>query len=283
MSVVIPAHDEESTIGELLTALTSAGDGAGGGCLEIIVAANACTDDTVAVAGRYGPEVTVLDLPEPSKRVAQIAADEVATSYPRAYVDADVVVTRADLLRLAAAVAAPGDHLAAAPERDLDTRGVSWVVRRYYAVWQRLPQVREGLFGRGVVVVSQKGARRLETMPMVLSDDLVMSEAFAPAERVVVRGTRVRIRLPRTAADLVRRRVRVATGNAQADRMGLRSSSATTSVRVLLDLVVERPTSVVGVATFLGVTLVARRAAARRVRAGDFTTWLRDESSRVTT
>ena len=48
MSVVVPAHDEESTIGELLTALgRTVGGGPG---LEIIVAANACTDNTVAVA-----------------------------------------------------------------------------------------------------------------------------------------------------------------------------------------------------------------------------------------
>jgi len=32
---------------------------------------------------------------------------------------------------------------------------------------------------------------------------------------------------------------------------------------------------------FLGITALSRRGAQRQIRAGDYTTWLRDESSRT--
>lgn len=52
-------------------------------------------------------------------------------------------------------------------------------MRWYYDVWQRLPQVREGLFGRGMIVLSPEGHERVRALPQVMSDDLAMSESFA--------------------------------------------------------------------------------------------------------
>ena len=99
----------------------------------------------------------------------------------RAYVDADVVISQCDLLLLVAAVT-DGSALAAAPARHLDRRGVSAVVRWDYDVWERLPQVKAGLFGRGVVVLSAAGLQRLQSMPQVMSDDLLMSEIFSASQ-----------------------------------------------------------------------------------------------------
>jgi hypothetical protein len=47
--------------------------------------------------------------------------------------------------------------LAAAPQRELALGGRPWPVRWYYDVWTRLPEVRRGLFGRGVIGVSVPG------------------------------------------------------------------------------------------------------------------------------
>lgn len=279
VSVVVPAHNEERGIGALLGALL---EGAEPGEVAVVVACNGCTDHTTQVAAGFGAAVTVLDLPVPSKRQAQRAGDAMAQGFPRAYVDADVVLGLADLRALAAPLRS-GRVLATAPARRLDGAGCSWVVTRYYRVWERLPQVREGLFGRGVVVVSQEGAARILGLPDLLSDDLAMSEAFAPHEREIVADAAVTIRLPRTARDLVRRRVRVATGNVQADRLGVRGAGTSTSLGVLARLARATPSRAPDVAVFLVVTLVARVAARRRVRSGDFTTWLRDDSSRAPT
>ena len=46
-SVVIPAHNERRVIGRCLRALR---EGAAPGELDVIVVANACTDDTAAIA-----------------------------------------------------------------------------------------------------------------------------------------------------------------------------------------------------------------------------------------
>lgn len=274
-SVVIPAHDEAQVIGRTLSGLV---DRAGGCRLEIVVVCNGCTDGTAAVARRY-PGVRVLEIPEPSKQAAVAVGNRAATTYPRIHLDADVTISCADVLLLARALRG-GVH-AAAPSRVVQVRRSSWVVRSYYRVWERLPQVRDGLFGRGVIALSEEGQRRVDALPRVMSDDLAVSEAFAPAERRVVDDAVVVVHAPRTTADLVRRRVRVVTGNAQAADLGIRHASSVTTPGVLLRMGARDPRVGVRVPLFLGIGLVARWRSRRAVRAGDFTTWLRDESSRA--
>lgn len=273
-SVIVPAHNEGRTLGRLLDALTAPSAGAP---LEIIVAANGCTDDTVSVATR--PGVTVLDLPTPSKRDAMAAADRLASTFPRVFLDADVEITGTELRRLADAVR-DGRYLAAGPTRELPMDRVGLLVRWYYQLWQELPHVRSGLFGRGVIAVSEQGHARLRSLPSVMADDLAIAEAFRPDERVVLAGARVTIHPPRTMGDLLRRRRRVVTGNSQADGAGLRSASARTGPATLLGILRRRPQLLPQALVFATVTVLARAGARRAVRAGDFTTWQRDESSR---
>ena len=71
------------------------------------------------------------------------------------------------------------------------------------------------------------------------------------------------------------------TGNAQVDELRLRGPRSMTSTSALLGMVRTEPRIATDVAVFLAVTLVARVRARRRVSGGDFTTWLRDESSRA--
>jgi len=153
VSVVVPAHNEAQVLGRLLGQLAPAGTPDD---VDVIVVANGCTDDTAQIAGGHGPRVRVLSIPVPSKREALLAGDQAATSFPRIYVDADVEIGLADIRALAGALARPG-ALAAGPERVLALSGASWLVRWYYDVWARLPEVRSGLFGRG----SSRSARRV--------------------------------------------------------------------------------------------------------------------------
>jgi len=274
-SVVIPAHNEQAGIGRLLTGLLA---GASPGEFELLVVCNGCTDRTAEVAAGFEPDVTVLRIDQPSKQLALAHGDRHARWPIRVYLDADLELGSADLRALVAAVGQPG-VLAAGPARVLPRTGVSWPVRAYYRVWEQLPQVRSGLFGRGVIALSEQGHQRVRQLPPAMSDDLAISEAFRPDERRVVESASVVIRPPRTLRDLVRRRIRVVTGNTELDERGGRSEAARTSPAVLVGLVRQRPANLPGVLVFLTVAVLAKLGARRRARTGD-RSWLRDESSR---
>jgi len=277
ISVVIPAHNESAVIGRLLDGLLA---GARPEEFDVIVVANGCSDDTAQVAAGYGDAVTVLSTPEPSKFAALRLGDARARSFPRLYVDADVELGAADARALADALSEPG-VLAVAPRREVVLDGRPLSVRWYYQFWQRLPVVRDGLFGRGVIGVNAAGRQRLGELPEVMGDDLAASLAFEPGTRRVVSRATVRIHAPRTRADLVRRRVRSATATAQLAGVTPTGASARTSRSDLLGVVRREPAMALRLPVFLGVTAVSRLRARRRIRSGDFTTWLRDESSRT--
>ncbi len=277
-TVIIPAHNEGQVIGRLLRQLAPGIAGE----LDVIVVANGCTDDTAEVAGSFGPGVRVLTLPTASKQAALAAGNRAAAGYPRVYVDADVEVGAATVRALAAAVRQPGVH-AAAPERVLALARCPWPVRWYYDVWSRLPEVRRGLFARGVIAVDQAGGERLAGLPPLLADDLAASLAFAPHERRVVPGTRAVIHPPHRFADLVRRRVRADQGVCQIERSaGAPRATARTRIPDLLALTARNPLLAARVALFLSVAVTARLRARPSVARGDYTQWLRDESSRAT-
>jgi glycosyltransferase involved in cell wall biosynthesis len=278
ISVIVPACNEGRVIGRLLSRLVSS---AGPDELEVLVVANGCTDDTVEVASRFGPPVRVLTVAAAAKPAALAEGDQAASGFPRIYLDADVELGTADLRALAAALERPG-VLAAAPEREIAMAGRPWPIRWYYDVWTRLPEVRRGLFGRGVIAFSKEGHARVTGLQPLLADDLAVSLSFGPDERAVVPAARVLIHPPRTLADLLRRRVRAAEGIAQINRNAgaLNSRSAQTRSSDLLTLARREPQIAPRVAFFLVVAIVAKYRARRTARHGNYSRWLRDESSR---
>lgn len=273
-SVVIPAHDEAGTIETHLRALLD-----GTPDLDVVVVCNGCTDATAELARRAAPSARVIEIPQASKTDAVAVGNAVTSIFPRVHLDADVQLSGASLVELVRPLA-DGSALATAPLRILPMAGCSLPVRAYYEVWERLPQVREGLFGRGAIALSEEGQRRVSRLPRVLSDDLVASDAFAPGERRIVPTAAVVVRPPRRLADLVRRRIRVVTGNAQADELALRRGDSITTLSDLAGLALREPRLVPRVPVFLAVTAVARLLSRRAVRSHDYTTWHRDESSR---
>jgi hypothetical protein len=263
-------------IGRLLGPLVSFGpDGP-----DVIVVANGCTDDTAEVAASFGSAVRVLSIPVASKRAALVAGDRAANSFPRVYVDADVELGLEDVVALSKALQRPGT-LAGAPARELALAGRPWLVRWYYDIWDRLPEVRGGLFGRGVIGVSEAGHARLNSLPPLLADDLAASLVFAPDERVIVPGARVIVHTPRTVGDLMRRRVRAIVTVSQVERAeGAPGSTARTRPQDLLEIIRREPRMAPRAAVFLAVTFIARLRAHRAVQRRDYTKWQRDESSR---
>ena len=179
--------------------------------------ANGCTDDTAQIAGRYGPGSGCC----PSRCPPSARPCWPVTGPPRASRGSTWTRTWSSGRRTCAPwptpLARPG-ALAAGPERVLALSGASWLVRWYYDVWARLPEVRSGLFGRGVIALSEAGHARVASLPPLLADDLAASLVFGPDERVIVPGARVVVHVPRTAGDLLRRRVRAAMGVNQVEQ-----------------------------------------------------------------
>ena len=274
-SIVVPAHNEAAVVGRLLDGLLR---GAHVGEVEVVVVCNGCTDGTATVARRAG--VVVLETPVPSNTAALRLGDRACTSFPRHNVDADVELDVAAVRALAAALHGP--VLAAVPERHLVLTGRPWAVRAYYRVWEQLPTVREGLFGRGVLAMSEEGHSFVAELPDVTADDLWMHHAFRAEQTAVVSTAVVSVHAPRRLADLLRRRLRVVAG-AREVRSHAGSGPGTSGTRAtdLEALLRARPDLWLELAVFACVTAVARLGAARAARRGTSTVWLRDDSSRA--
>ena len=274
-SVIVPAHNEERTIRRTLHALLT---DARPGDFDVVVVCNGCTDRTAEEAAAV-PGIRLAHIDTASKALAIRRGADLATTFPRIYLDADVQLDTESLRRLAAAVAGP-DTRAAGPSRHIPRDRCSRAVAWYYDVWERLPQVREGLFGRGVIALSAAAAGRVDELPMVLSDDLAISDSFGDDERRVVPDATVTITPPMTLRALVNRRVRVATGVAQLRMIGKERATSRTSISDLVRIAWREPRIAPRVPVFLAVTLAARARSRRAVHQADFTTWQRDESSR---
>lgn len=278
ISVIIPAYNEGRVIGRLLGRLVAS---AHPGELDVIVVANGCTDDTVAVATAFGSPVRVLSIASASKPQALTAGDQAARGFPRVYLDADVEIGAEDLRAMEKELQRAG-ILAAAPEREFAMAGRSWVVRWFYDVWTRLPEVRRGLFGRGVIAISEEGHDRVTTLQPVIADDLAVSLAFTPDERAIAPEARVLIHPPKTVADLLRRRVRVAESTVQIKTTpGMPDpDTSQTQLSNLFSLARTGPRMTLRVGVFLLVGAVARLRAKRSALLNDYSAWHRDESSR---
>ena len=279
VSVVIPAHNEASVVGRLLSGLLA---GAAPGEFEIWVVANGCMDDTAEIAGAFA-DVKVLITPQANKHAAMRLADEHAEGFPRLYVDADVELGSEDVRALAAAFD-DADVLAAGPSRALPNERRPWTVRWFYDVWDELPVVRAGLFGRGVVGVSREGWERLRALPPLLGDDLAASLLFEPSQRRVVPEATVVVHPPRTGRALLKIRTRALVSTLQAaddPELASASGSARTSVSDLRAIALASPVRATPkVVWFMALTVATKIRARRAVRTKDFRTWHRDDTSR---
>jgi glycosyltransferase involved in cell wall biosynthesis len=276
-SIVIAAYNEAAVIGRCLDALL---DDARPGEFDITVVANACTDDTVKIAAAR-PGVRVLDLPQPGKAGALNAGDEVAVGFPRIYLDADIVLTTAAVRALRDALTEQTP--AATVGRKLDVAGRPLLVKAYFAVHGRLPVFRDGLFGRGVVALSEQGRSRFGRFPELVADDLFLDSQFETAEKQHVDAYSAKVATPRRTGDLVRRLIRVRGGNA-AMRAAASRGEITVPVRPaarmswLRDVVLPKPWLAPAAVCYVGITVYAGYAAKR---AGDDVSWGHDASSRT--
>lgn len=285
--MVVAAHDEGAVLGRTLGSLLA---DALPGELEVVVTANGCADDTATIA-RSVPGVRVVELPEAGKAAALNAAERVATAFPRVYLDGDIELSTQDVRALCDALssaragldadpagALKPAPLAVCPARRVEVRGRPWPVRAYVAVNSRLPAFRTGLFGRGVVVLSEAGRRRFDVFPEVVADDLFLDSLFAADERRQVGSVQVVVQAPRRTVDLVRRLERVRRGNRELRREVAPDARASRRLSWLSEVVAPHPWLAPAAAVYVVLTLWADLRSRRPAARGQ---WGQDRSTRT--
>jgi glycosyltransferase involved in cell wall biosynthesis len=275
-SVIIPAHNEEASIGPCLSALLA---GAKPGEFEVIVVCNGCTDGTANAARAFGSMVRVIEIEIGSKVIAVNLGNKAARYFPRLYLDGDLELSTETARALLAAAAAPS-CLAAIGRMETEVSGAPWLLRQYYAVWTRQAYMAHGKFG-GAYALSEEGCRRVSVLPPVINDDEYVRRRI-PADQVkVVEGCSFRAQMPRTLMDLLTVRTRIHRGNrqlrelARAQGLTVPQHAKPQSLRGLAATAWNHPDLWAGLIAYVGINalskLKARKAGIR---------WGRDESSR---
>jgi glycosyltransferase involved in cell wall biosynthesis len=199
LSIIIPACNEAALIGRCLGAVLASDPkpGAGSGSIplplpvEVIVVANGCSDDTAAEAQGFsrkfkamGWDFRVLDLPGGGKMAALNAGDRAARHASRAYLDADVVVSKKLLDQVGRALQVRRAAYVSGRVRIAPAKG--FISQAYARVYQRVPFMTTGVPGCGFFAVNGEGRRRWRVFPDIISDDTFVRLLFTPQERVGV-------------------------------------------------------------------------------------------------
>lgn len=267
-TVIVPAHNEEAVIDDCLTSLLA---DAAPQQFDVIVACNGCSDATAELARQHDSDairVTVLEIAEASKTAALNAAIDAAQTCPLVFVDADVNFSPHGVRELCN-VLSNGQVLAAAPSLELDQTGSSWLSRSYHRFWEQLPSIVDGLAGRGVYALSDRGLDRLGRFPPIIADDRYIHMLFKGRERQTLRSVTSSVAVAQTARDLVNRKARVFAGNNEISaHLDSNDDGSWT------DVLRGSPRSVVDLPAYLGLNLLAK------IRARKSVGWNRDESSR---
>jgi glycosyltransferase involved in cell wall biosynthesis len=273
-TVLIPAWNEGTVIARTLTGLQQ---GLARGRLRIIVIANACTDDTAAVARSAAPDALVLETPVAGKcHAMNLSLSHAEPGRPVVFLDADLCVTAADVLALVAPLAA-GTALAACGRMDVDASAGSALVRAWVRAWRLNPYFARGKFG-GLFALSPEGVDRVFPLPALTADDEWIRRAFDPDEVAFVPTCRFVAFAPRTLPALVQTRRRSLRGARAVGGMG-RKAPQGEGARAMLRLAMARPARWPDMAVFLTIAVWVRlllamdRSTAPR--------WERDHTNRV--
>jgi glycosyltransferase involved in cell wall biosynthesis len=271
-AIIIPAHNEEAVIGHTLRCLL---DGLNETDATVVVAANGCTDNTVARARSIASWIVVLDLAQPGKSQAIRAAEVQLGPGPRLYLDADVCLPGTSALAVL-------DRLrngagGARPPAVTDLTGTSWSVRSFHRARGRLPNVRQEFSGGGCYGLSWDVRQTFGEFPDVLGDDLFAARVVPQGQAEIIDAPPVVIRPPRDAASLRRVLARNVRGNRQLGGMFPDIAGLTTKQTVAsLVRSVRGPSSLFDAGIYASFVTAGRLGARRsNVR------WERDESSRI--
>jgi len=283
VSIIIPAYNEEAVIGRTLSHLL---DGADSDDFEIIVSCNGCRDRTAEIAKAFGKPVHVIETEKGSKTLALNLGDQAAQSFPRIYLDADILMSYQTVKKIETALHQPG-VLAVAPRMHADLTGRNWFIRAFYETWLKTPYHTQGMIGSGVYALSQEGRSRFDRFPDIIADDGFVRAQFAPHERMVLESCSFTVNPPLTIDGLLRIKTRAVLGNRElvkkypelADR--LHSTQPSSGKEEPYRRMIANPLCWPRLGVYAFVKIVSAWRAKSQLKKLSTYRWERDESSRV--
>lgn len=285
-TVIVPAHNEEAVIARCLRTIQASAPGPE--AMQIVVAANGCSDRTVEIARSVAPHADVLDLPVGSKTAAINAANQIARHFPRIYVDADVECGYLSLLAIAEPLREPG-VMTAAPAIRLELSHCNWLMTAYYRAWARQPYACAGKGGAGCYGLSEEALAAVGEFPPIVGDDIWIHTRFPDEQKRYVsedaagRPVFSLVHPPRTAWEQIRVEARRQNGNAQVRQRYPSPYFASASNGGGLSAALASGTHPFDLVIFFGIKFAARALARWNRLLGRGTTWARDLSTRQTT
>jgi glycosyltransferase involved in cell wall biosynthesis len=274
-SVVVPVFNELSvlqlSVPALLLELESHD-------VELVYVCNGCVDGSAkylreTLAGRG----LVVDLAEASKTEALNRGDAVATSFPRFYLDADVVVSVGVFEQLLS-VLKSGRFDLVSPHVLFDKSLSSKLAAMIMGVWESLPHGQLDGFHH-LLGLSRRGRQLWGRFPRITGDDAFITSHIPTERRKVVTEAVVSTWAPRTYWSWVKVRARWARGHRELREMGIREPQTPSQGKALLRLL-GRVSSWPGVLLYLSARSfgLIYNFATRRSRVG----WYRDRGGEST-
>lgn len=252
-SIVIPAYNEEGTIGSTLTSLFR---GAWPSEFDVIVVCNGCKDKTTEVARKAAPNARILDLKPASKTAALNAGIAAAFHKSIVLLDADIKTTAGAVRNLVKALEAKDADLAYGSAH-FTTERCSGPVKAFYRAWKQNRYFEKHKVG-GFFALSLSGLNRLGKFPDTTNDDEYVRRKLTD-NSVFVQTAYYVVEAPRTLGNLMRVRSRVYRGNAELDaiNVGLGSHVRAQNSFAFVKRIVLRPNLWFGAAVFLAVAVAA--------------------------
>ena len=275
-SVIIPAHNEEVMIERVIRAVLA--DGVED--LECVVVPNACTDRTAEIARRFEPAIRVIETDTPGKCNALNLGERHLTSFPRVFLDGDIVLRKGALAKLLSACGP--DRPIVSPMPVFILTGATLAIKLFFRA-QRFNKYfgGEAPNGSGTFVLNEEGRSRWGAFPEIIADDGFVQGHFRPEERSVVKEARAEVGEPRNIPSLLKVRARVRRGHAELaasypELMRNHVARGGSMIRSLLPRPLEWPGMLVYGYVRISDRLISRRQLKRDVGLE----WGRDDSSR---
>jgi hypothetical protein len=266
LGIVAPACNEASVLRPFLESLLMQQ----GVTLDAVLVANGCRDLTASIARsfvlafrRAGHRLRVVETPVASKTGALNLGDSILTRFPRAYIDADVVLSPGALGRLASVLDETSPRLAS-PALSL-TPQPTWLANEIAGHIEALPPYSCDVMGGGIYAVNAAGRARWATFPDVIADDAYVVSRFGLAERVRLADVSFRPRFPGIDR-LLPTFTRWEAGLLQLSQMGVKRPQA--SRWMLARLIIRNPRRWVSSLIVVGLKTAARRQARRQLDRG---------------
>lgn len=209
-TIIIPAYNEEKRIIKCLNPFI---DHVGVDDLEVIVVCNGCKDSTADVVKKLSNKFVCLETDFSSKTNALNIGDEYASSYPRIYLDADIVVSFEAIMALKATLSTYNQATSIEPKMDVSNS--SWLVKAFYDVWLTLPYCKLGMIGSGNYALSEQGRSRFGKFPDIIADDGYVRCLFTDKERAITKGHFAIVTAPQNILGLVKIKTRSRLGRYQ--------------------------------------------------------------------